>query len=106
MNSSLNDPRHPWARLIAAARNAPDDRGASTPHGFATRVAALALAQERAVVSLVDRFALRAFAVASLLALASVALNYSAITGGNSMAADDEVLSPTDAVAVVFDLAD
>ena len=76
MNQNLNDPRHPWSRLTAAARQVRDDRDSSAPYGFATRIAALALAQERRVASLFERFALRAVGVASLLALFSVVLNY------------------------------
>jgi len=47
---------------------------------FATRVAALAMAQERAVVSLFERFSLRALGVACLLAVVCVAANYSLLT--------------------------
>jgi hypothetical protein len=119
MSSNFNDPRHPWARLTAAARTVRDDRDATVPYGFATRVAALALAQEEKVVSLFDRFALRALGVACLLALGSVALNYQSITSESTPAGDatpiiagnlnlDEVVlaSTTDTVAVVFDIAD
>ncbi len=109
MNQNLNDPRHPWARLTSAARTTRDERDASAPYGFATRVAALALAQERKVVSLFERFALRAFGVACLLALASVAMNYQTLTRatGPSVANAEEVMLPTlDAVAVMLDIAD
>ena len=73
---NLNDPQHPWPRLVAAARQAPDDRDTAAPFGFATRVSALALAPERAMASLLDRFALRAVGIAGLLALLSVVANY------------------------------
>lgn len=119
MSSHFNDPRHPWARLTAAARTVRDDRDASAPYGFATRVAALALAQEEKVASLFDRFALRALGVACLLAIGSVALNYDSILAEQTPVAGaapiiagnvnlDEVVlaSTTDAVAVVFDIAD
>ena len=94
-------------RLIAAARRAPDDRDASAPYGFATRVAALALAQEARVYSLFERFALRAVGVSCLLALASVALNYSALSTPGAVVANEEDMIPVDdAIAVVLDFAD
>lgn len=95
-----NDPKHPWARLAAAARRVPDDRDTAAPYGFATRVAALGLAQERVVASLVERFALRALGVACLLALLSVAMNYSALT--KTTAAEDEPVAD-DPVAALLD---
>ena len=110
MNHNLNDPRHPWSRLTAAAREGREDRDASVPYGFATRVVALAFAQERRVASLFERFALRAVGVASLLALFSIVLNYPALsaTGGSTVNQSDEIeLVPTDdAVAIVLDFAD
>ncbi len=115
MNHNMNDPRHPWTRLTAAARNARDERESSAPYGFATRVAALALAQEARVVSLIDRFAYRALGVASLLAICSVALNYEVLSPAASGTAVVQVAysseeadpAPTDdAVAIVLGLAD
>lgn len=110
MSHNMNDPRHPWSRLTAAAREIPDDRDTSAPYGFSTRIAAMAFAQETRLASLFDRFALRAFGVAALLALFSVVLNYQAISdGGTSTVAltDEGELTPKDdAVAIVLDLAD
>jgi hypothetical protein len=112
MNQNINDPRHPWSRLTAAAREVRAERDESAPYGFATRIAALAFAQERSVVaSLFDRFALRAVGVAALLALFSVVLNYQALstTGGLVVAQNEETdIAPPvdDAVALVLDLAD
>ena len=113
MSSNFNDSRNPWARLTAAARTVRDDRDETAPYGFATRIAALALAQEDKVASLFDRFALRALGVACLLALFSVALNYETLNSPAPAAAltvaanFDEVMLPTsDTVAVVFDIAD
>lgn len=101
-----NDPRHPWARLTKAARTVRDDRTAAAPYGFATRVAALAMSQERRVASLVDLFAFRALGVACLLAVISAAMNYSEVarrlSGGG--ASDDLLLNDT--VSVVLALAD
>ena len=114
---NLNDPRHPWARLTASARQFQDERDASAPYGFATRVTALAFSTELKVASLFDRLALRAFGVAALLALGSLAMNYSTITNATTpvptadtaiATASDELILPTttDAVAVVFEIAD
>lgn len=77
---NLDDPRHPWSRLTAAARQARDPRSASAPYGFATRLAALA--GERRAVPLVERFALRAVGLACLLALLSVATNFTSVVPG------------------------
>ena len=110
MNQNFNDPRHPWSRLTAAARTARDDRDVSAPYGFATRIAALAMAQEQRVASLFDRFALRAVSVASLLALFSVALNYQALSTESiataSQSEEPELMAADDAVAAVLDFAD
>jgi hypothetical protein len=115
MSPDLNHPRHPWARLIAAARNVPTEGDASAPYGFATRVAALAFAQERRVSSLFERFALRAMGFASLLAVFSVVLNYEAIStpatpltpvGAAASGTEElELVAADDAVAIVLDLA-
>lgn len=105
MSPNLNDPRHPWARLTSAARTVRDDSDTSAPYGFATRLAALALVQERRVVSLLERFSFRAIGVAALLALCSVALNYQEITATGSAAYnEEEMLHADDAVTIVLDL--
>jgi hypothetical protein len=110
MTPHHNRSRNPWTRLVTAARELPDDRLTSAPTGFATRVAALAFAQERRVASLLDLFAFRAVGLASLLALGSVALNYQAFVSPSGVAVaqaeDFEAGSPDDAVAIVLDLAD
>ena len=93
------DPRHPWQRLTRAARRHVDDRNPAAPYGFATRVAALALASERAGASLFERFSLRALGVACLLMITSLAANYSAIAS----AFDEEALVPGDPVAELLD---
>ena len=109
---NLDDPRHPWTRLAAAARQARDDRDASAPYGFATRVAALAMAQERRVASLFEAFAFRAVAISGLLALASVAVNYSAFNALTTPKAavatnlEDEAAGADDALAAVLDIGD
>ena len=95
------DPKHPWARLTAAARRAPQTGETAAPYGFATRVAALAFTQER-VASLFERFSLRALGVACLLALVSAAANYSAVT---NVLAEDEGVAADDPVAELIELA-
>jgi hypothetical protein len=115
MNQNFNDPRHPWSRLTAAAREVRDERDASAPYGFATRVVALAFAQERRVASLLERFAFRAVGIASLLALFSIALNYQAFSPEPAKIATVAAASPVDmadlvavddAVSIVLDFAD
>ena len=110
MNHNMNDPRHPWSRLTAAARQVQDDQDDTAPFGFSTRVSALAFMREAPVASLLDRFALRAVGVATLLALFSVALNYQALSAPVSTVAQNdetEVILPTDdAVSIVLDIAD
>jgi len=97
MNSA--DPHHPWQRLTAAARRAPAERESAAPYGFSTRVAALALGTEQ--VSLFARFAPRALGLSCLLALASVAVNYSALT--STHAEEDTALFSSDPVAALLD---
>ena len=112
MNTHPIHPRPAWARLTAAARTVRDDRDTSAPFGFATRVAALALGQERKLGSLFDLLAPRALWVAGMLAVISVAMNYSELSGRGSGAAagttagDDLMLPVNDAVTVVLALAD
>lgn len=105
---NLKDPRHPWSRLVAAKRQELDERDVATPYGFATRVVALAFTQRRKVSSLVERFAVRAFGVACLLAIVSVAVNYRELTHSapSVVVAEEYALPPDDAVAVVLDLTD
>ncbi len=97
------DPNQPWQRLTAAARLAKDDRDTAAPYGFATRVAALGLAQREPEVSLFARFSLRALGVACLLMVAAFATNYSLITSVG--AADDETAMTDDPVAEVINVA-
>jgi hypothetical protein len=67
-----------WQKLASVARRAPDDRDCSPPFGFATRVAALAMA-ERPAVSWLERLSWRAMGVACTLAAVAVALNFSSL---------------------------
>lgn len=101
---NLDDPRHPWPRLVRAARRAPDERGAAAPYGFATRVGALAFSSTRAA-SLLERYALRAVGVAGLLALASLAVNFSALMPSEATGAAEEEIgdSPVALLLTVVD---
>ncbi|MEO6873510.1 MAG: hypothetical protein ABI222_01685 [Opitutaceae bacterium] len=99
----MNTPDQKWPRLAAAARQAQDARDTAAPYGFATRLAALAMAQERAAISLLERFSLRALGLAALLAMVCVATNYATFAG---LFRDDATISPStdDPVAEIVDL--
>ncbi len=90
----LNDPQHPWTRLTGAARTARDERATAAPTGFATRVVAYAFEREFRPVSLFERYAARALGIASLLALLSVAVNFSALTTPTDVEEDEPADSP------------
>jgi hypothetical protein len=97
---NLNEPKHPWNRLTAAVRRIAHERDTAAPLGFAARVAALAMAQERKVASLFERFAFHALGAACALALVSVVVNYSSL--GSGLAFGDEDLVEDDPVAVLL----
>lgn len=96
------DHQHPWVRLITAARGTPGLGEALAPYGFATRVVAQAFSAERIVGSLVERFALRAVGVAGLLALLSVAANYSVLASAEMRSSNDEALSVEEPALVLL----
>jgi hypothetical protein len=77
-----------WPRLASAARRAGSDRGEgevpSAPPGFATRVVALAFEARRPLAPFFERLSWRALGVACLLALLSLAVNYSVLTATGS----------------------
>ena len=98
----MSENNTPWNKLVAAARTAPVDGDVSAPYGFATRIAALALSEERRHASLFARYSLRAVGFAGLLALVSVAANYSAIV---SMFQSEPAMATADPVAEAVDLA-
>jgi len=76
-------PNPSWNRLVTAARLVPPDLGdASAPSGFATRVVAMARAQqEQEFPYLLGRFAWRALGVSALVMMVSVAANFSPVMG-------------------------
>ncbi len=68
---------HQWQKLTALARQAPADRDAAIPPGFATRVAARAAAPASSPWAVFERLALRGLMVAAACSAAAIALNYS-----------------------------
>lgn len=98
-----NGKQDPWPRLVAAARQAPDDRPVEPPYGFSTRVAAQALATGRGAASLMDRFALRALGVAAVLALASVAVNYGVVKSRSTAQPADTQTAAEDPMSALLD---
>ena len=76
-----------WQRLVAVARQAPAADDVEAPFGFATRVAARALAAPRAgLLAVLGRLSVRALWLACLLTLASVAVNYLGAAWGSDEA--------------------
>lgn len=65
-----------WENLVAWARRAPVEPDAQPPLGFAARVVALAYEHEK-VEPLWEMFSLRALGLASLVAIAAVAIHFS-----------------------------
>lgn len=99
----MNPRDQAWQRLVTAARNAPtEDRDASAPHCFATRVSALAMSADRSAASLFERFSWRALGVAGLLAAVCVIADYSVF---NNNPTDEELLPDDGAVAALADFA-
>jgi len=97
----MNSNNPSWDKLIAAARRARDDRPETAPYGFATRVAALAMAGEaRASGTLFELWSWRALAVAGMFAAVSVAANY---TSRTSNTFEDDLMSDDSTVAALFD---
>ncbi|CAM2972801.1 hypothetical protein [Rariglobus hedericola] len=80
-----------WNRLVTAARLAPaDQRDETAPHGFATRVSALAMsAGEPTFATLFARFSLRSLGVCGLLMVLGVTLNLSSVV--NAFESDSSV---------------
>jgi hypothetical protein len=97
-----------WNRLVDTARGAPDSRDVAPPYGFATRVAALAFADERPAGSVFARWSLRAMGVSCLLAVLAVAANYSSVQrlfDDSSPTAAAASAVPDDPMTALVDLA-
>ncbi len=88
-----------WEQLTVAARQAPAREEVTAPFGFATRVTARAFSRAPAVpwLAAMRRFSLRAFWLAGVLMLASMAANYVAFAGG-----EDDEQSVVDPVSEVL----
>lgn len=94
----MKPPRQPWDQLVTAARRAPDERDASAPYGFATRLAARAFSVPPPTAqALLEKFALRGLFVSGLLGLAAAAYGYTAIA-----TEDESALLVTDIVTEVL----
>lgn len=93
---------HQWRKLTALARQAPAEPGAAAPYGFATRVAAqaVALPADTPWLSL-ERFALRGLVAAAACSLAAVAFNYPELT---SDLPDSYVSGAADSIVELLDL--
>ena len=77
----MNPQPDAWQRLVAAARRAPAPDDAAAPYGFAARVAAQAMTREPARAWAATGLALSAMSLACLLAVGTMAANYSSIAG-------------------------
>lgn len=95
-----SDSLDPWRRLVVAARQVPEAEGGA-PFGFATRVAARAMAAEPAPAVLFARLSWRALGVAAMLAVGCVAINYEALAPRGT---DEVLLNDVDPVSAVLDL--
>jgi hypothetical protein len=98
----MNLTHRQWQRLTAAVRRAPEERSATAPYGFATRVAARAFAVQASSSPLLERFALRAFGLACLLAMLGVAANYSLLR--NNVPEEDRFFITDDPAAILLDV--
>lgn len=70
-----------WQKLTALARQAPDDRDTARPPGFATRVAARAVAAPASGPWFaLERLALRGFVAAAVCGIAAIAYGLPSLT--------------------------
>ena len=71
-----------WHRLVGAARQAPIAGDDAAPYGFATRVAALAMAavERPSLQSSLNHFSWRALGFSLMLMIVSIVANYSSVT--------------------------
>ena len=72
----MSENNQSWERLVAWARRVPDGPDAQAPLGFASRVVALAFEREK-TEPLWEMLSLRALGLASLVAIAAVAIHFS-----------------------------
>ena len=93
----MNDRKQTWDRLVAWARRVPDERDVQPPLGFASRVVALAFERGKRE-PLWETLSLRALGLASLVAIAAIAVNFS----GSSGSAYDDIDVVDQAAADLF----
>lgn len=98
----MTPPDKAWQRLAAAARRAPADAAAPVPYGFATHVAARALAEPGPTGLSLERLALRAVGIACLAAVLGVAANFGVFT--NAGAEDEGFFTTEDPAAIVLEV--
>lgn len=98
----MTSPDKAWQRLVAAARRAPAGASAAAPYGFATRVAARALAQPAPAGLSLERLAFRALGVACLTAVLGVAVHYTLLTNGS--AEEEGFFTTDDPAAIVLEV--
>lgn len=88
-----------WRKLTAAARQAPHGDDAA-PYGFSSRVAARALSGRANGGSLIEQFALRAFSVATLVALLALITHLS--VPSSHLFDDESLFTVEDPAAIVL----
>jgi hypothetical protein len=101
MKTVSSDSLPAWSRLARAARPSGEAFLDAAPFGFATRVAALGLAARAEAPSLLEAFALRALALAGLVAGLSLALGFA-----DGFGPGDDLLVLNDSISVVLALVD
>jgi hypothetical protein len=103
MKFASSDSLPAWSRLVRAAGSSGELSHDAAPFGFATRVAALGLAARAEAPALLEAFALRALALAGLVAGLSLALGFA---DGFGPGTGDDLLALNDTVSVVLALVD
>jgi hypothetical protein len=91
---------HQWQKLITLARQAGDNRDAAASFGFATRLAAQAVALSPAGPwAAFERFAMRGLMVAAAFGVGAIIFNYSSL-----MTDQADEYAAADTVGDLFDL--
>lgn len=90
-----------WSRLVAAARQVPDNREVSVPTGFSTRVVSRGLSVRRGIDTWVERFAMRMVGVSCLVALFAVATYVSTVDNAATSSSSDAIFQIDDAAALI-----
>lgn len=91
-----------WQKLTALARQAPADRDGALPLGFATRVAARAVAAPAAGPwFILGRFAFRGFVAAAVCGVAAIVYSFPSLTSDQT---DIYATGTADAVIELLDI--